>query len=376
MHTLPNPMECLSAIQESLLRWFSRNKRALPWRESYAPYEVWISEIMLQQTQMERGVAYFTRWMERFPSIASLACAEESEVLRYWEGLGYYSRALNIHKAAKEIVARFQGVFPEKSEDIATLPGIGAYTSAAIASIAFEEPIACIDANVERVVSRLFNMEYAIESHEGKEAIRTYANHLFLPERARESNQAIMEFGALVCGKKPRCRECPLQDMCVSYARGVQMERPVKARKVQRTALEVFCAILVVQGEVLLEKRPNEGIWPNLWIFPSIEGVRDKEDFCAKLSHKTGLLLQEARDLSSLKHNYTRYNITLRVVEIELAQSLPLSPHSPYAWHSLSRLPHLALASPHRKIAALLTKNRLFQMLPLEDSAKKEKPIP
>ena len=202
------PEEHTDAVQTALLDWFARHKRALPWRERYTPYEVWISEVMLQQTQMERGVAYFRRWMERFPDVAALAAAPEEDVLHAWEGLGYYNRARNLHKAARRIMAQGGG-FPDTPEGIRALPGIGPYTAAAIASIAFNIPVACVDANVERVISRLFDVDSPVRQEPAASAIRQWAQRLLPPGKAREHNQAMMELGALICGKKANCPQCP-----------------------------------------------------------------------------------------------------------------------------------------------------------------------
>lgn len=193
------------------LSWpgFAANQRPLPWRVNYTPYEVWISEVMLQQTQMERGVSYFKRWMARFPDVASLAAASEEEVLRLWEGLGYYSRARHVLAAARQIMEKHKGIFPSALEEIRALPGVGPYTAGAVASIAFGEKLPCVDANVERVVARLFDLDTPVKQEPAASAVRAWALRLVPEGKAREHNQAIMELGALVCGKKPALRGLP-----------------------------------------------------------------------------------------------------------------------------------------------------------------------
>ncbi|MBR5734033.1 MAG: A/G-specific adenine glycosylase, partial [Desulfovibrionaceae bacterium] len=200
----------LPLFQETLLNWFAANRRPLPWRAGYSPYATWIAEMMLQQTQMERGVAYFRRWMETFPDIASVAAAGDDELLMAWEGLGYYRRARYIKAAAKAIMERHKGVFPHEFKDILALPGIGPYTAGAIASTAFNAPVPCVDGNVERVLSRVFDIDIPLRSEPGKTRLRTLARGLIPEGRARDFNQALMELGALACRKKPLCSACPM----------------------------------------------------------------------------------------------------------------------------------------------------------------------
>ncbi len=263
-------------ILKALYSWFNANKRLLPWRVHYKPYEVWISEMMLQQTQMERGVTYFNRWMERFPSVEDVANASEEEILHAWEGLGYYSRARNLHKAAKIICDEYNGIIPCDYEKVRELPGIGAYTAAAILGIAYEKDYATVDANVERVFSRLFD----ISDLKLNKIVSEKAQQLLPHGEARTYNQAWMEFGALLCKKVPLCPQCPLQGFCKSFENGVVNLRPSPKNKME--TIEVFAVFAVIKHAekgFLLRKRPSHGLWSNMWEFIGLDSFIIEHDF-------------------------------------------------------------------------------------------------
>jgi len=263
----------LEGLADVLLDWFDKNQRPLPWRKApapYNPYDIWISEIMLQQTQMDRGVVYFLRWKERFPDIEAVAKASEEDILQAWEGLGYYSRARNLHKAAKIMVADFGGKVPQNVDDLASLPGIGPYTIAAILSIAYEQDILTVDANVERIFSRICNME----TTNLKKTVHEEVSRIFPKGKARYFNQACMEFGALVCSKPPQCFVCPIIDFCKAKKLGLERERPVLAKKAPIIAVNaVFIILFDVKKGYLLRKRPNKGLWANMWEFLGIDDI-------------------------------------------------------------------------------------------------------
>ena len=216
-----------------LLRgWYRIHKRELPWRESSDPYVIWISEIILQQTRVAQGMDYFLRFTGRFPDVASLASAEEDEVLKYWQGLGYYSRARNLHAAAKDIMERFGGVFPERYEDVISLKGVGEYTAAAIVSFVWGRPYPVVDGNVFRVLSRLFAVDIPIDTAKGKKAFAELAGLVMDPRHAGQHNQAMMELGALQCvPQNPDCEACPLKGRCAAYGAGEVQAYPVKRAK-------------------------------------------------------------------------------------------------------------------------------------------------
>lgn len=352
-------MQCL------LLPWFDAHKRALPWRGVYTPYAVWVSEMMLQQTQLERAVHYFQRWVERFPDVASVAHASEEEVLRLWEGLGYYSRARHLHKAAQHIMHAHKGVFPSTLKDIRALPGVGPYTAGAIASIAFEHELPCIDANVERVISRVFDIDTPVKQEPGACRIRALALALVPQGKAREHNQAMMELGALVCRKKPRCLVCPLADICESHCLGITHERPVLGKRAAIVPLTVVTGVLQQQGRVFMQKRPDSGVWARLWEFPGgvVEADEHPEDALVReYAEETGFAVVITRKIGIIRHGYTTYRITLHCFELELhAPANEPWPHPPvltaaseYRWvhpHDIHTLP---LPAAHRKLADTL----------------------
>lgn len=259
-------------ISAKLRDWYKINKRDLPWRETSDPYIIWISEIMLQQTRVAQGYDYFIRFTNRFPDVFALAEASEDEVLKHWEGLGYYSRARNLHSTAKRIVAEFNGDFPADYEQILSLKGIGEYTAAAIASLAWNKPYAVVDGNVYRVLSRLFGLATPIDTGRGKKEFYELATQVMDADYAGEHNQAIMEFGALQCiPRNPDCLSCVLTDTCLAYATNKVSVLPYKQGKTKVRA-RYFHYFHIQQGEdTFLNKRLPGDIWQGLYEFPLIE---------------------------------------------------------------------------------------------------------
>jgi A/G-specific adenine glycosylase len=259
-------------ISDRLIDWYREHKRELPWRNVSDPYLIWVSEIILQQTRVAQGTDYFLRFTGRFPDVASLAEAGEDEVLKYWQGLGYYSRARNLHAAARSMVERFGGRFPSDYNDVRSLQGIGEYTAAAITSFAWNQPYPVVDGNVFRVLSRLFAWEIPIDTGKGKKEFTRLAASLMNPARAGLHNQAIMEFGALHClPQNPNCPHCPLQDKCLGYASGSPQAYPVKQHKT-RTRNRYFHYLHIVCGsDTWLHRRQGKDIWKGLYEFPLIE---------------------------------------------------------------------------------------------------------
>ena len=244
-----NDTQRFTLFRKDLLSWFAENRRPLPWRADYTPYRTWIAEVMMQQTQMDRGVQYFLRWMERFPDVAAVAAAPEEDLLKAWEGLGYYRRARNIQAAARVIMERHGGNFPTSYADILALPGVGPYTAGAIASTAYNEEVPCVDGNVERVLSRVFDIDTPVKEEPAKSRIRELAQALIPKGEARNFNQGLMELGALVCRKKPECERCPLAGLCESRHLGIQNERPVPGKKAAVTQIEVVSGCSCMKGK-------------------------------------------------------------------------------------------------------------------------------
>ena len=255
-----------------LQKWYAANKRDLPWRNTNDSYLIWISEIILQQTRVVQGINYYNRFTDRFPDVRSLAEAEQIEVLKYWQGLGYYSRARNLHEAAKDIYSRLHGVFPDRYDELLALKGIGDYTAAAIASLAWNQPFPVVDGNVYRALGRLFAIETPIDTGKGKKVYFELAALLMPPDNAGIHNQAIMEFGALLCTpQNPDCEICPLSDNCMGYASGKQMQYPVKQNKTKIRERYLHYFFMLNGMNTYIHRRSEKDIWEGLYEFPLIE---------------------------------------------------------------------------------------------------------
>ena len=265
----------MQLLSQSIISWYKINKRELPWRDINDPYKIWISEIILQQTRVNQGMDYYLRFVERFPNVAELANAEQDEVLKYWQGLGYYSRARNLHKAAQQIINEFNGIFPRNHSDVLKLSGVGVYTAAAVCSFAYNQSYAVVDGNVYRVLSRLFGIDTQIDSGAGvKQFAKLAQDFLYLKDPGLH-NQALMEFGALQCvPASPDCGRCPLRSNCKAYAMELINVLPVKMQKVK--VKERFFNYLFVQfgDKTFLNKRESSDIWKNLYEFPLIESTK------------------------------------------------------------------------------------------------------
>jgi len=317
-------------IPEILISWYHENKRDLPWRNTRDPYRIWLSEVILQQTRVNQGLNYYLRFLERFPDVNALAVAEEEEVLKLWQGLGYYSRARNLHEAARSIVKHHNGTFPGNYRDLLKLKGIGEYTAAAIASIAFGEPVAVVDGNVARVLSRLFAIEEAVNTVTGIKVLKQVASELIPPGDPATFNQAIMEFGALLCKpKNPSCMICPIKDACQAFQTGRVNDLPVKEKKAPVRV--VYLNYLVLLGKikerdhVMLNKREKKGLWKNLYDFPSIESYKEAtEEEVIKQALEQGILDGNPAERLSVSgifhHQLTHRLIKARFFRISLLE--------------------------------------------------------
>ena len=268
-------------ISRILQDWYVVNQRDLPWRKTNDPYLIWISEIILQQTRVAQGLAYFLRFVDRFPKVADLAAAEEDEVLKYWQGLGYYSRARNLHAAAKMIVSDFEGVFPSLYKDVLSLKGVGEYTAAAIVSFAWNQPYPVVDGNVYRVLSRLFAVDTPIDTAKGKKVFTELAGAIMDVTHAGVHNQAIMELGALQCvPQNPDCGICPLREKCMAFAHGNVHDFPVKRNKTKTRDRYFHYLHIKYKETTWLNRREDKDIWTGLYEFPMIE-TASPMDFAA-----------------------------------------------------------------------------------------------
>jgi len=271
-------MENFYFIADKLIEWYNAHRRILPWRGIVDPYRIWISEIILQQTRVKQGLDYYNRFVERFPDVHSLAVADEQEVLKYWQGLGYYSRARNLHATARRIEENFEGKFPENYETILSLKGIGEYTAAAIASMAFGAPYPVVDGNVFRFLSRLFAVEDPIDTEKGKKRFTELARLILPHAQAGLFNQAIMEFGALQCiPASPDCSVCPFETQCAAYASGKVNDFPIKRNKTKIKTMYLYYFHIRSGNRIYLTKRKEKGIWQNLYEFPLIESATPLE---------------------------------------------------------------------------------------------------
>jgi len=319
----------MNHLTKTLLQWYHANKRNLPWRETRDPYKIWLSEIILQQTRVEQGMKYYLNFLEHFPDIHHLAEADEQTVLKLWQGLGYYNRARNLHTTARYVVNELEGTFPGSYEDLIKLKGIGAYTGAAIASFAHNEPVAAVDGNVARVIARLFGIHDPINSTAGNKKLKTKAQELIPEKNAGDFNQAMIEFGAVFCTpKNPDCAHCPLKESCSAYQTG-QVERlPVKNRQIKQRN-RFFNYLYITYGEtVFLKKRTKNDIWRNLYEFPLIEtasnsGVEEvmQSEEWEKLLADFDLELLSVS--AQIKHQLSHQKLFCRIFRIHLNSSLP-----------------------------------------------------
>jgi A/G-specific adenine glycosylase len=310
----------MNSFVQEIYKWFNVNKRDLPWRETFDPYKIWISEIILQQTRVAQGMSYYSRFVEQFPTVFELANASEETVLKLWQGLGYYSRARNLHFTAKFIVNNYKGIFPVDFKTILSLKGIGNYTAAAIASIAYDLPHAAVDGNIYRVISRYYGILTPIDSRKGKSEIQKIANELISEQNPGFHNQAFMEFGALQCvPKSPDCNLCPLQDTCYAAKNSLIDKIPVKEKKVKQRTRFFYYYIIECKDSILLEKRIKKDIWKNLHQFPLIESEKelsDSEIFEMKIP--IGTTNPNFKSVSAtVKHVLTHQTIFARFINVE-----------------------------------------------------------
>lgn len=347
----------MDKLQETLLNWYAESHRDLPWRRQPTPYQVWISEVILQQTRVNQGLDYYLRFVERWPTVTHLAAATEEEVLKLWQGLGYYSRARNLHQCARQVVKEYGGEFPADYEKLLKLKGIGNYTAAAIASIAFGLPCAVVDGNVYRVLSRLFDIDTPININEGQSLFAHLADELLNRKQPGLHNQALMEFGALHCTpKNPNCLHCPLQAQCLAFERQTVMQRPVKLAKTKVMTRYFNYLVIKTQGEVYLHKRSGNGIWRNLYDFPCIESeqpmtveeVTGSEEFMQLFVGKPFTI---TKVLPTFTHKLTHRTLIAQFIEIKLDEKLPhiqtkdlfLTPESDLGNYPIPRLIDLYL---------------------------------
>lgn len=342
-----------------LCGWFAENQRNLPWRRTYDPYHVWISEIMLQQTQMERGIEYFNRWLGVFPDIETLASATEQSVLKAWEGLGYYSRARNLLKTAVLFAERYNCRVPDDYDQLLALPGIGPYTAGAIMSIAFDRPCPVIDANVERLFARIGDVDTPMKEKAVHGSMQKLLENMLRNVSPRDFNQGLMELGALICTPtRPDCGSCPVRTHCRALAAGTIAKRPVKQKKQQTIDIIMACAIIEHEGKFFIQQRLDDDVWGGLWEFPGgrLKNGESAADAAGReLFEETEMKIIELTPFDTVTHFYTRYRVTLHSFFCATDCSKPkLHAAQQYRWVSLDGLSRYAFPSGHRQLIANL----------------------
>jgi A/G-specific adenine glycosylase len=341
-----------------LLAWFAEHQRPLPWRDGCQPYQVWIAEIMGQQTQMERVVACLRRWLEQFPDVPALAAASEQEVFKAWEGLGYYSRVRNIRRTAAILMNEHNGRLPQDEAALLALPGIGPYTAAAICSIAFNQPVPLVDANVERVLCRFEDIAEPPKQSATKKRLLQLCAGLLPADDARNFNQALMELGALVClPRNPACDQCPVRDGCRARAAGTVSQRPVAIKKPDKVDIIMACGIIAHQGKLYIQQRQADDVWGGLWEFPGgrlEQGESPAEAARREIAEETEFQVAELRPFASVSHCYSKYRVKLHAFSCRLAEGQQPQPtlHAAdqFCWVSREELDSYAFSSGCRKL--------------------------
>lgn len=344
-------------FNHDLLNWFHKNGRDLPWRKTKDPYYIWISEVMLQQTQVDTVIPYYQRFIDWFPTIRALADAPEERVLKSWEGLGYYSRAKNLQSGVREVNEKYQGRLPDDKKQLLSIRGIGPYTAGALLSMAFDEPEPAVDGNVMRVMSRIFLISEDIAKSGTKKQFEQIVQELIREADPRAFSQSLMDLGALVCRpRNPLCPECPVREFCGAYKEGVQSEYPVKSRKAGPVP-KSYAILLIHDGEekFLIEKRPEKGLLASMWQFPMVPGTK-KAAFTAAAKEKTGQAVRLRKENFSYTHRFSHL-----IWELTLYSGICRNPKTTDGmrrWLALTDLAQLPFPVPHQKIIKWIKENR------------------
>jgi A/G-specific adenine glycosylase len=350
----------LALLRRRLLDWYERRRRRLPWRETRDPYRIWVSEVMLQQTQVKTALPYYRRFLKRFPTLRRLAGAELEEVLKLWEGLGYYARARNLHRACGQILAQHGGRVPDTWEPLRALPGVGDYIAAALLSIAFDRPHAVVDGNVKRVLARLLALAAPVNRPASHRLFQAEADRLLDRRRPGDFNQAMMELGALVCTPaSPQCALCPLQRFCAAYRAGDAARYP--RRVASRPLPEIQAAVGVVfkKGRVLITQRPEQGLLGGLWEFPGgklREGESPAAACVREIKEEVNLEVVVEGPLTLVRHAYSHFRIRLHVFRCRFAAGrVRLNGPAAHRWVRIAEIDRFAFPGANRKFIPLLS---------------------
>jgi len=340
-------------FQKKLMQWFDQcGRKHLPWQQNKTPYRVWVSEIMLQQTQVNTVIPYFERFMQRFPTVLALANANEDEVLHAWAGLGYYSRARYLHRAAILITNQYHGQFPDQLDSLQTLPGVGESTAAAILSIAFNQPATILDGNVKRVLARLHAMREPINEKQIEDQLWVLAKYYTPTTRSADYTQAIMDLGATLCTRsKPDCSHCPFTKHCLAYQEDAQHEIP-KKKKTRALPIRTATFIIMKKGaQVLLFKRPTPGIWGGLWSLPEITGTPDIKSVRAFCKQYLQGISAQYQPLSAFRHTFSHYHLDIFPVLMEIKKApTKIVVESEQIWYNLQKPKLVGLPKPVQSI--------------------------
>ena len=343
-------------FQNNLLAWYDEHKREMPWRDCGDPYKIWISEIMLQQTRVDQATPYFKHFMERFPTVYDLAEADQQDVLKVWEGLGYYRRARHLHDASKLVIEEFDGKVPDTWHEINELKGVGPYTASAVLSIAYQKKHAVVDGNVIRVLSRYFGIEDDVRSTKTKNTIQDYADDLISDERPGDFNQAVMELGATVCTpSNPDCEECPLQANCVAYKKVKTDEIPYKSPAKKRPHHQIGVGIITNHDdEVLIALRPEDAMLGGMWEFPGgkqDDGEEMEETVIRELKEELDVEVSISKPFMKLDHAYSHFKITMHAYLCALEDGDPKPKTSQeIRWISIDELEDYPFPKANRKL--------------------------
>ncbi|HWI64105.1 MAG TPA: A/G-specific adenine glycosylase [Symbiobacteriaceae bacterium] len=348
-----------ASVAAALLNWFATNQRDLPWRRSRDPYRIWVSEVMLQQTRVETVRPYYERWFKRFPTLVDLAAAPEEQVLKAWEGLGYYSRARNLHSAAKDVVARYEGVVPDDPDAVGDLKGVGPYTAGAVLSIAYNRSVPAVDGNVMRVFSRLFLIEEDIMLPATRQAMESLAITLIPDGQAGNFNQALMELGALVCTPtSPKCLACPVAEYCRALPEGRQESLPVKSKAKAPRPVDVVAGAIWHEGKVLLVRRPSDGLLGGLWEFPGGErpdGLSFERALHLLTRTRFGMEIEVESHLTDVRHVFSHLVWDLKAYTSRVAAGSPVPPESAdLRWVAPDEIGRYPLPVAHQKVATAI----------------------
>ena len=355
----------ISAFQQTLVNWFEQNMRQLPWREDRDPYKVWVSEIMLQQTQVDTVMPYFENFIQQFPTLDHLAAADEEEVLKAWEGLGYYSRARHLHQAVREVKEKYGGRVPDQPRRLRSLPGIGPYTAGAILSIAYGKKEPAVDGNVMRVMSRIFEIEDDISRSKTRALFDQLIRQLIPEGDASYFNQGLMELGALVCTPgTPQCLTCPVREYCRAQASGKQEALPVKQKKKKPRLLRMAAGVLLNENTVLIRRRPDHGLLAKLYEFPNVEwsAGEPQEAISTHIFETYGIKCAATAKYNQVQHTFTHLVWDITVFEMRFMESWAESelPEN-HVWADLDDLSTYPFPVSHQKIIEQLLKRHTIK---------------